>query len=215
MDSTANQLWFLSKHEDGSVFGPLPFAQVRRWAAAAQVAPGARNPVAADLALVGAIAIVVTCVRGARVSSALASVVLAGRRTREITGLLAIMVIVSLAPAVALLASVDWDRDGLRALKSVADAAGSEQAPVLVVVIAAVGVDDVGSAAGTAASPADRADAVKQRYELGDVVSVAGRDRERQRQAGGVNEQTVFDAEPTPIDPARARRGGARGDAVR
>jgi hypothetical protein len=39
MDSTANQLWFLSKHEDGSVFGPLPFEQVRRWAATAQVAP--------------------------------------------------------------------------------------------------------------------------------------------------------------------------------
>jgi len=39
MDSNANQLWFLSKHEDGSVFGPLPFDQVRRWAAAAQVAP--------------------------------------------------------------------------------------------------------------------------------------------------------------------------------
>lgn len=39
MDSTANQLWFLSKHEDGNVFGPLPFEQVRRWAAAAQVAP--------------------------------------------------------------------------------------------------------------------------------------------------------------------------------
>lgn len=39
MDSTANQHWFLSKHEDGSVFGPLPFDEVRRWAAAAQVAP--------------------------------------------------------------------------------------------------------------------------------------------------------------------------------
>ncbi len=39
MESTANQYWFLSKHEDGSVFGPLPFEQVRRWAAAAQVAP--------------------------------------------------------------------------------------------------------------------------------------------------------------------------------
>lgn len=39
MESTANQLWFLCKHEDGSIFGPLPFAQVRRWAAAAQVAP--------------------------------------------------------------------------------------------------------------------------------------------------------------------------------
>ena len=39
MDSTANQDWFLSKHEDGSVFGPLRFEQVQRWAAAAQVAP--------------------------------------------------------------------------------------------------------------------------------------------------------------------------------
>ena len=39
MDSTANQLWFLSKHADGSIFGPLPFDQVQRWAAAAQVAP--------------------------------------------------------------------------------------------------------------------------------------------------------------------------------
>jgi hypothetical protein len=37
MDSNAH--WFLSKHEDGSVFGPMPFEQVRRWAAAAQIAP--------------------------------------------------------------------------------------------------------------------------------------------------------------------------------
>lgn len=39
MDSTANQEWFLCKHEDGSIFGPLPFAQIRSWAATAQVAP--------------------------------------------------------------------------------------------------------------------------------------------------------------------------------
>ncbi len=39
MDLAANQHWFLSKHEGGSVFGPLPFEQVRRWAAAALVAP--------------------------------------------------------------------------------------------------------------------------------------------------------------------------------
>jgi len=37
MDSNAH--WFLSKHEDGSVFGPMPFEQVHRWAAAAQIAP--------------------------------------------------------------------------------------------------------------------------------------------------------------------------------
>jgi|GEM_PF-5519517 len=27
--------WFLSRHEDGSVFGPVPFDPLRRWAAAA------------------------------------------------------------------------------------------------------------------------------------------------------------------------------------
>src|SRR5450432_110872 len=39
MESTASQSWFLRKHEGGSVFGPLPFEQVRRWAAAAQIPP--------------------------------------------------------------------------------------------------------------------------------------------------------------------------------
>src|SRR6266446_2431759 len=39
MEPAPSQGWFLSKHEDGSIFGPLPFEQVRRWAAAAQIAP--------------------------------------------------------------------------------------------------------------------------------------------------------------------------------
>ena len=39
MEAPASQNWFLRKHEDGSVFGPLPFEQLRHWAAAAQVAP--------------------------------------------------------------------------------------------------------------------------------------------------------------------------------
>jgi hypothetical protein len=34
-----NQSWFLRKHEDGSTFGPVPFEQIARWAAAAQIAP--------------------------------------------------------------------------------------------------------------------------------------------------------------------------------
>jgi hypothetical protein len=34
-----NQRWFLRKHEDGSTFGPVQFAQITRWAAAAQIAP--------------------------------------------------------------------------------------------------------------------------------------------------------------------------------
>src|SRR3954469_18020167 len=39
MESLAAQDWFLRKHEDGQIFGPLPFAQLARWASSAQVAP--------------------------------------------------------------------------------------------------------------------------------------------------------------------------------
>jgi hypothetical protein len=39
MDPAAAQDWFLRKHEDGQLFGPLPFAQLARWASLAQVAP--------------------------------------------------------------------------------------------------------------------------------------------------------------------------------
>jgi hypothetical protein len=39
MEPAAAQEWFLRKHEDGSIFGPLPFGQLARWASTAQVAP--------------------------------------------------------------------------------------------------------------------------------------------------------------------------------
>jgi len=35
MEAVAAQEWFLRKHEDGSVFGPMPFAQLARWASSA------------------------------------------------------------------------------------------------------------------------------------------------------------------------------------
>ncbi|MDQ6624697.1 MAG: hypothetical protein M3Y69_00955 [Verrucomicrobiota bacterium] len=35
----ADSEWFLRKHEDGTAFGPLRFAQLARWASSAQVAP--------------------------------------------------------------------------------------------------------------------------------------------------------------------------------
>lgn len=35
MDAT----WYLRKHEDGGIFGPLPFDQLARWASMARVAP--------------------------------------------------------------------------------------------------------------------------------------------------------------------------------
>ena len=39
MDAASSQSWFLRKHQDGSVFGPLSFSQLARWAEAARVAP--------------------------------------------------------------------------------------------------------------------------------------------------------------------------------
>src|SRR2546421_5564719 len=39
MEAAGAQDWFLRKHEDGTIFGPLPFAQLARWASSAQVAP--------------------------------------------------------------------------------------------------------------------------------------------------------------------------------
>jgi hypothetical protein len=39
MDSPTEHRWFLRKHEDGSIFGPLSFDQLGRWASSAQVAP--------------------------------------------------------------------------------------------------------------------------------------------------------------------------------
>jgi len=39
MDESSIQSWFLRKHADGSVFGPLSFEQLARWASAAQIAP--------------------------------------------------------------------------------------------------------------------------------------------------------------------------------
>jgi len=39
MEEPSGQRWFLRKHEDGSLFGPLSFEQLARWASAAQIAP--------------------------------------------------------------------------------------------------------------------------------------------------------------------------------
>jgi hypothetical protein len=39
MDEPSSQRWFLRKHEDGSVFGPISFEQLAEWASTAQIAP--------------------------------------------------------------------------------------------------------------------------------------------------------------------------------
>src|SRR5436309_10149153 len=39
MEDVSSQSWFLRKHHDGSIFGPISFDQLSGWASAAQVAP--------------------------------------------------------------------------------------------------------------------------------------------------------------------------------
>ena len=46
MEGVSSQSWFLRKHQDGSVFGPISFDQLAGWASTAQVAP--QDVVSAD-----------------------------------------------------------------------------------------------------------------------------------------------------------------------
>ena len=68
------------------------------------------------------------------------------------------------------------------------DPALPELAPVLVVVVAAVGGDPLGASAGAADLAAHRWHPVDQRDQLGDVVAVAAGDRPGQRDPGRVYE---------------------------
>jgi ABC-2 type transport system permease protein len=92
--------------------------------AVAQVFTWTRGPLATFLALTGAVVIIATCVLGARVSTSIAAFLFATRRAREATALIALLTIVSLSPVVVLLATVDWTRDGLRVLRSIASVVG-------------------------------------------------------------------------------------------
>ncbi len=74
------------------------------------------------------------------------------------------------------------------------DAAGPEQPAVLVVVIAAVGEDEVGLLAWAPQLAGDRplVEVLEQWDQLRDVVAVAAGQRDRERDPGGVDEKMVF-----------------------
>ena len=93
----------------------IAFAQIITWS---------RGGLPTLLATIGAFVIIGTCVLGARVTTSLAAFLLATRRAREISGLVALLGVVSLSPAIAVLAAVDWENDGLGALARIADVAG-------------------------------------------------------------------------------------------
>lgn len=72
------------------------------------------------------------------------------------------------------------------------DAAGPELAAVLVVVIAPVGEETIGTMARAADLAGNRDDAVDQGQQLGDVVAIAARQGDCQRQPAGVGQQVVL-----------------------
>jgi len=72
------------------------------------------------------------------------------------------------------------------------DAPLPQQAPVLVVVVAAVGSETVGAPPGPADLAAHRRDAIDQRDQLGDVVAVPARDRPGKRDPAAVDKEMVL-----------------------
>jgi len=87
------------------------------------------------------------------------------------------------------------------------DPAGTELAPVRVVVVATVGGHPVGPPARATDLAAHRRDAIDERDQLGDVVAVAAGDRPGEWDPRRVYEQVMLGAVSGPINRARARRG--------
>ncbi|KQQ94553.1 hypothetical protein ASF62_10805 [Leifsonia sp. Leaf325] len=66
----------------------------------------------AVVALIAAVLVLATCIMLARVSTSLASLFLATRRAREVSGVLGVLVLVLISPIIVLLAQVDWATSG-------------------------------------------------------------------------------------------------------
>ncbi len=96
---------------------------------------------------------------------------------------------------------------GLAASDQGFDASLPDEAPVLVVVVAAVCNDALGSTAGTAAQTSDGGHAVEQRDQLRDVVAVAAGERPGEREAAAVGQEMMLGAPAASVDRARARFG--------
>ena len=87
------------------------------------------------------------------------------------------------------------------------DATLAEEAAVLVVVVATVGVDLVGALARSASFALHRWDPVEQWDQLGDVVAVTAGRRVRERDPRAVDEEVMLRAGSAAINWARARFG--------
>ena len=87
------------------------------------------------------------------------------------------------------------------------DAALPDETAVLVVVVAAVGENAVGTAPRPADASANRRHPVEQLEQLGDVVAVAAGERPGERDAAAVYKEVVLAAGPAAIERAGTRFG--------
>jgi hypothetical protein len=90
------------------------------------------------------------------------------------------------------------------------DAALSQEPPVLVVVVAAVGEQSIWASPWPADDAGDRWDLVQQGRQLGDVVAVSTGQRHRERDSLSVREDVVLAARPCAVDRARTAFGPRR-----
>ena len=86
-----------------------------------QIATWSRGALPTLVSIGSAVLIVATAVLSARITTSVASFLLATRRARDVSGIAGIVLLVGLAPVVILLAGVDWNRYGLTVLASVAE----------------------------------------------------------------------------------------------
>ncbi|MFP7760934.1 ABC transporter permease [Marisediminicola sp. LYQ85] len=114
--------------------------------AAAQVVTWSRSPGSTIVALVSAALIIATCILLARITTALGSFLFSSRRSREVLGLATIIVLVAAAPAIALLATVDWDSAGLEVVTTVTDRLASTPLAAAWAAPAAAAAGDTGEA---------------------------------------------------------------------
>jgi hypothetical protein len=85
------------------------------------------------------------------------------------------------------------------------DATLAHETAVLIVVVAAVGDDAVGSSPGPTGATANGRHAVEQFEQLGDVVAVAAGERPGERDAAAVYEEMLLAAAAAPVDRAGTR----------
>ena len=92
--------------------------------AVAQTATWSATPAASGLSVAAAVLIVITAVLSSRISTTLANFLLSTRRSRDLTTIIVIALGIAGSPLVAVLASVDWARNGIAVLTDIASVLG-------------------------------------------------------------------------------------------